>query len=138
MIFPLLGSGFAAFMTLISGAVSESPAGEAIILGVIGLGSFVVTLTMTNGAVWLDGHLSRTSRPFASAGGQTRPMHPARQLFLPPTTIVVLYGSAAVALWIPDHLDAEPERNFIWPVVWIGVAVAATFLRRYLKAKFPG
>jgi hypothetical protein len=138
MIFPLLGAGFLAFMSLMVGAFSSAPVPESLAFSLMGLGSFVLMLTMITGTAWMECHLNQSPVPFASAWVAGRPAHPARKLILPPVGCIAFYGYAAVLLWIPSHLDEGSDRTFGWPLVWGSAAVVATLLHRYLKAKLPG
>jgi len=138
MIFPLLGSCFLAFMALIVGAFSSAPALQAIVLSVMGLGSFILMLTLISGTAWMECHLNKSPVPFASVWVAGRPEHPARKLILPAVGSIACYGYAAVLLWVAVNVGPGTDPTFGWPITWGSTAVMATVLHRYLKAKLPG
>lgn len=137
MVVPLMGSAILAVMSLFLVTMSSVPAPSAQLLSLMGLGSFVLVLTMLMGATWLECHLNQSAIPFASSWFATPPTHPARLLILPALGSTAFYGSAAVVLWIAANLGPGPVRAPGWPIVWGIAAVAATVLRRHLNAKLP-
>lgn len=137
MVFPLLGAAVVATISLIAGATSPAPASQTMAFGLMGLGSFVVMLTLVTGTVWMECHLNQSPVSFVSHWKAGHPDHPARKLILPAVGSVAFYGYAAVLLWIAAHVGPDMGLNFGWPIMWSSLAAGATLLLRYLKAKLP-
>jgi hypothetical protein len=137
MIVPLLGSCFLAFISLIVGASSVSPFPMSLLFSLMGLGAFLLTLTMLSGIAWLESHLTQSPVPFASSWVATRPRHPARQLILPAVASIAFYSYCALLLWILTHITPDRERTIGWPLTWGSVAIGTTCLPRYLRTKLP-
>jgi len=138
MIVPLLGGCFVGFISMIAGASSVAPFPRSLLFSLLGLGAFLLSLTMLSGIAWLESHLSQSPVPFASSWVATRPGHPARQLILPAVASVAFYGYSALLMWILTHITPDRERTIGWPLTWGSVAIGATFLLRYLRTKLPG
>jgi hypothetical protein len=139
MVFPLLGACMLAFLSLIVGVLPTASFPRAMVLSLSGLGSFIGMLSLMTGAAWMECHLNQSPVPFATAWVAGRPDHPARKLILPAVGSIACYGYAAVLLWLAVHVGSISEGTFLgWPIIWGSVAVAATLLHRYLKAKLPG
>jgi len=138
MIFPLIGSALLAFMALVSG-MSSVPHPHPLAFSMVGLAAFLVVQAMIAGLAWLDSHLNQSQVPFASSWVATRPGHPARQLILPALVSIAFYGYIAALLWLFSHfVISDRKLSMAWLATWGSVAVVATFLHRYLKAKLPG
>jgi len=138
MIVPLLGSCLFAFVSLIVGVPPLSSFPRSLLFSCMGLGSFLLVLTMMTGIAWLESHLNRSDVPFASSWVANRPGHPARRWVLPAVGGVALYGYLAVLMWIVATLEREGAPSIGWPLIWGTVAIGATILLRYLRTKLPG
>jgi len=137
LILPLLGTSFVAFIALVAGAFLEDPFPKSVIPALTWLGCFIVVLTLVTGTAWMECHLNQNSVPFATAWRAGRPDHPARKLILPALGSIAFYGYAAVLLWAAVHIGPDWGGMFGWPITWGSMAVGATLLHRYLKAKLP-
>ena len=138
MFVPLLGACLLALMSLILGVSVLSSFPKSLLFSLIGLGAFILVLTMMTGIAWLESHLNQSDVPFASSWVATRPGHPARRLVLPAVGSVALYGYLAVLSWIVARIDKEGAPAIGWPLTWGTVAIGATFLLRYLRRRLPG
>lgn len=138
MIVPLIGSCLLAFVSLIVGVSPLASFPRSLLFGLMGLGSFLLVMTMMTGIAWLESHLNQSDVPFASSWVATRPGHPARRLVLPAVGGVALYGYLAVLFWMVASMEKEGDPSIGWPLTWGTVAIGATFLLRHLRTKLPG
>lgn len=135
---PMVGAGLATLAMLSEGAKSPDAFPISLVPGVLGMGAFLVLLVMLCGTAWIEGHLRQSDVPFSSSWLVSQPLHPARQLILPVVGCTAFAGYLAILLWFIGLLSPDLELDFRWPLTWGCVAIAATFLLRWLKVKLPG
>jgi len=139
LIFPLallacLVSMATLFMTsfqgdLISGAFMTSGAG---------LGAFLALMMIGLACDWFARHIRATAAMSPMWNARfPRPMHPARQIFLPPLGFVMGYAFLAVLLWLPSIFHTAPAVSWPWPVTWIVTGFGAMYLFHLIEEKMP-
>jgi hypothetical protein len=100
------------------------------------LGTFLAMLIVTLGCDWLAGHLKATSLGTGWSASQ-RPIHPAREIFLPPLGCVMAYAVLAVLTWLPSIFQIAPAATWPWPVTWGAIGFGAMYLFFRLDEKLP-
>lgn len=102
------------------------------------LGAFLILMMIALGCDWFVRHLRAAAvmSPQWSARFP-RPMHPVRQIFLPPLGCVMGYSFLAVLMWLPSTFNTALAESWPWPVTWIVVGHGAMYLFHLLEEKMP-
>ncbi|HEY1122778.1 MAG TPA: hypothetical protein VGE67_14300 [Haloferula sp.] len=104
----------------------------------VSLGACLALMMMALCCDWFARHLRATATmsPLWSARFP-RPMHPARQIFLPPLGFVMGYSFLAVLMWLPSTFHTPPAVSWPWPVAWIVIGIGAMYLFHLLEEYTP-
>lgn len=138
MLLPLLIASLAAMASLVMGSFESDLVSAAFLLSGATMGSFLVLLVLALGSDWLAKHLRYTATMVPGEGpGFPRPIHPVRQIFLPPLGCVMAYAFLAVLVWLPSTLQTAPSETWPWPVAWSVVGFGAMYLFHLLDEKLP-
>ena len=114
---------------LIAGAFATSGAS---------LGSFLALMMITLGCDWFARHVRATAAMGPEWGARfPRPMHPVRQIFLPPLGFVMGYAFLAVLMWLPSTFNTSPAVSWPWPVAWIVLGFGSMYLFHLVEEKMP-
>jgi hypothetical protein len=136
--FPALIACLAAMATLVGGSLDADLISGAVLISGATFGTFLAIMMMALGSDWLARHLkaAATMGPGWSTRFQ-RPIHPARQIFLPPLGCVMAYAFLAVLTWLPSTFQTPLDVTWPWPVTWRVIGFGAMYLFHILDEKLP-
>lgn len=137
MILPIIGACLAAMSGLVAGSFESELLAGAFLFSGTALGAFLIMIMLALGSDWLARHLKATAMGPGSIAGVQRPVHPGRQIFLPPLGCVMAYAFLAVLVWLPSTFENPPAQTWPWPVVWSAIGLGAMYLFHLLDEKLP-
>jgi hypothetical protein len=110
---------------------------QALMAAGAAIGGFVVVLEVMLGCVWLNRHLLRQPFHFAPDWTTPPPGPPLRWLLLPPLTVVAGYAALHLVIWFAAAAPGELAPNWMWGVIWGGVAAIAAGCRIHFGRTLP-
>ena len=137
MFLPLLIAALAAMAGLVSRSFAADLMSGAFLLSAAPLGIFLALMMMALGSDWLARYLKTTSPGFVWSTRFQRPVHPARQIFMPPLGCLMGYAVIAVLVWLPSTFQTSPAETWAWPVTWCAIGFGAMYLFLLLDEKLP-
>lgn len=137
MILPVLIACLVAMACLVMGSFEIDVISGALLVSGATVGGFLVLLMIALGCDWLVRHLKATSVGTEESTRVQRPIHPARQILLPPLGCLMAYAFLAVLAWLPSTFQTAPSETWPWPVAWSAIGFGAMYLFHILDEKLP-
>jgi hypothetical protein len=136
MFLPILVAGLAAMAGLVSGSFDGDLISGGFLFATGALGVFLAMMMMALGCDWLARHLKATTAGEWNTRIQC-PVHPARQIFLPPLGCLMAYAFLCVLVWLSSIVQTPLAETWPWPAVWSALGFGAMYLFHLLDTKLP-